>query len=528
VLGLIGTLFSAASRYQSGVVSTSAVYYLRRDIYRAINRQSFSFFDKTETGQLISRATSDIELTGPLFGMGITFSIQASITIMMTMIMVTLMVPVLSLILWISIPIYIIIIFIYSLKLKSPFLKSRESFGDLTTIIRENILGSQVVRIFNSVGKENEKFVKENRKFLDYTVESIKYQSVLMQLSRFFVGLILIIGFFIAGRMVFDGQIILPTFLAFIAYLAIIASPLWMMVNVLVQFVQADAALTRINEVIENTPEIKETKDAISAKNLEGKIQFVDVNFGYTSAMVLKDLNFEILPGEKVALLGTTGSGKSTLISLLPRFYDPVSGKILMDGVDIRNYKIKELREQIGYVSQNIFLFNTSIKDNISFGKEDATLEEIEIAADSADIVDFIESLPDKYETVVGERGTQLSGGQKQRIAIARALLIKPKILILDDSTSSVDVETEFKIQSALKTLMQNRTTFIITQRISTIRDADKILVMDRGRIIGLGTHEELIEQNVLYKQIYETLFKKQKQLNSQIQLSKTEVMKHE
>jgi ATP-binding cassette subfamily B protein len=328
--------------------------------------------------------------------------------------------------------------------------------------------------------------------------------------------------------MVFDGQIIIPTFLAFIAYLAIIASPLWMMVNVLVQFVQADAALTRINEVIENTPEIKEIKDAISAKNLEGKIQFVDVNFGYTSAMVLKDLNFEILPGEKVALLGTTGSGKSTLISLLPRFYDPVSGKILIDGDDIRNYKIKELREQIGYVSQNIFLFNTSIKDNISFGKEEATIEEIKIAADSANIVDFIESLPDKYETIVGERGTQLSGGQKQRIAIARALLIKPKILILDDSTSSVDVETEFKIQSALKTLMQNRTTFIITQRISTIRDADKILVMDRGRIIGLGTHEELIEQNVLYKQIYETLFKKQKQLNSQIQLSKTEVMKHE
>lgn len=528
-IGLTSTIVGGYARYISGIMSTKAVYFLRRDIYRAINRQSFSFFDKTETGQLISRATSDIEATSMLFNMGISFAIQSVVSIVITLISITLMTPSnLALMLWIGIPIYVIIVVYIAGKLRIPFIESREVFGDLTTIIRENIIGSQVVRIFNSKQKEKEKFNNCNQKFLDLSVKAIKLQSILGQFGRFFIGIMTIFTFYFGGLMVFNDPTKLDILIAFIFFLTILYNPLYFFIMILSQFVQADASLTRVNEVLELTPEIKEDKNPISTSNISGDIVFKNVDFGYTSTMVLKNLNFSAKSGEKIALLGTTGSGKSTLISLLPRFYDPVSGEITIDGINIRKYKLKELRTQIGLVSQNIFLFNSTIGENIAFGKEDASFDEIKLAAESANISDFIESLPDKYETVVGERGTQLSGGQKQRIAIARALIIKPKILILDDSTSSVDVETEYKIQSALKNLMGEQTTFIITQRISTIRDAEKILVMDKGRIIGIGTHEVLFDSNPLYRQIYETLYRKQKQSIVDIPNEKMGELKHE
>ncbi|MHA1729985.1 MAG: ABC transporter ATP-binding protein [Promethearchaeota archaeon] len=526
-IGLISALFSANSRYQSGIVATNAIYYLRKNIYNSINRQSFSFFDKTETGQLVSRSTSDIETCAPLFGMGITFAVQSIMTVVISIVMLLDMNISLALIVLISVPIYLSLLLIMAFKLKIPFIKSRESFGNLTTVIRENILGSQVVRIFNSRQKEKSKFNKHNKEFRDLTNKAIKIQSILNPLVRFYLGLITIIGIYFGGLMVVQNQIQIGTLVAFISYCVILTNPLWMLIMVLTQFVQADAALTRVNEILELTPEIKEIKNPISAKRIDGKVEFKNVSFGYTSTLILHNLSFSISKGEKVAMLGTTGSGKSTLISLLPRFYDVISGEILIDEKNIRDYNLEELRGQIGLVSQNIFLFNDSIAKNIAYGKEGASIEEIKMAAKSANIAEFIEDLPNKYDTIVGERGTQLSGGQKQRIAIARALLIKPKILILDDSTSSVDVETEFKIQSALKSLLKEQTTFIITQRLSTIRDADKIMVMDKGRIVGLGIHEDLFSKNPLYRQIYETLFRKQKKIDVNIK-SNTEVINNE
>jgi ABC-type multidrug transport system fused ATPase/permease subunit len=279
-------------------------------------------------------------------------------------------------------------------------------------------------------------------------------------------------------------------------------------------YVQADAALRRVREVIESAPEIEEKSNPISAKNLKGDIEFNNVSFGYTpSNRVLKNLSFKVPSGRKVAIIGTTGSGKSTIINLIPRFYDVSGGSIKIDGVDVRDYNISELRGIIAIVSQDTFLFNKTIKENITYGKENAKMEEIAEAARSANIHNFITNLPDGYQSMVGERGTRLSGGQKQRLSIARAIILKPKILIFDDSTSSVDVETEFRIQQALERIMKNTTTFIITQRISTIRNADEILVLDKGRIVGLGTHENLIKENVLYRQIFETLYRKQKEL---------------
>jgi ATP-binding cassette subfamily B protein len=285
-----------------------------------------------------------------------------------------------------------------------------------------------------------------------------------------------------------------------------------MLGQIMLIYVQADAALTRVREIIESAPEIEDAPDAVPIKLMKGEIIFDNVSFGYTSEhRILKDVSFKIPEGKKLAILGTTGSGKSTIINLIPRFYEINGGTIKIDGIGIEKYVLKDLRRNIGLVSQETYLFNKSIAENIAYGKEDATYEDIVEAAKIAELHDFIENLPDGYDSIVGERGTRLSGGQKQRLSIARALIVKPKILIFDDSTSSVDVETEFKIQEALMRIMQETTTIIITQRISTIRNADIILILDRGRVVGLGNHEDLIESNVLYKQIFETLYQKQK-----------------
>jgi len=306
----------------------------------------------------------------------------------------------------------------------------------------------------------------------------------------------------------------LQTLITFQSYIGLTTFPLIVLGQIMIMYVQADAALRRVREVIESAPEIIERSNPISAKNLKGDIEFNNVSFGYTpSNRVLKNLTFKVPSGRKVAIIGTTGSGKSTIINLIPRFYDVSEGSIKVDKVDVRDYNISELRGNIAIVSQDTFLFNKTIKENITYGKENATMEEIIEAARSANIHDFITNLSDGYQSMVGERGTRLSGGQKQRLSIARAIILKPKILIFDDSTSSVDVETEFKIQQALERIMRNTTTFIITQRISTIRNADEILVLDKGRIVGLGTHDNLIKENVLYRQIFETLYRKQKSL---------------
>jgi ATP-binding cassette subfamily B protein len=304
----------------------------------------------------------------------------------------------------------------------------------------------------------------------------------------------------------------LEAIVTLISYIAALGFPLMMLGQIMLIYVQADAALIRVREVLDSAPEIEDLPDALPLESVKGEISFEDVSFGYTSEhRILKDISFKIPEGKKLAILGTTGSGKSTIINLIPRFYEINKGVIKIDNNDIKNYILKDLRRNIGIVSQETYLFNKSIAENIAYGKEDAQEEEIVEAAKIAELHDFIMTLPKGYDSRVGERGTRLSGGQKQRLSIARALIVKPKILIFDDSTSSVDVETEFKIQEALTKIMKNTTTIIITQRISTIRNADLILILDRGRVVGLGNHEELINSNVLYKQIYETLFQKQK-----------------
>jgi len=397
-------------------------------------------------------------------------------------------------------------------KLKPIFMETRVSFGDLTNTIRENIVGAEVVRMFSTQEKELRKFQESNTRFYKASVNSVKYNSLYMPLVYVVIGFMVIITFFLGGMWYIEGKMALNVIITLISYIASLGFPLVMLGQIMLIYVQADAALTRVREILDSAPEIEDSTDAISIKSLKGEIVFENVSFGYTSEhRILKDVSFKIPEGKKLAILGTTGSGKSTIINLIPRFYEINEGTIKIDGVGIDKYVLKDLRRNIGLVSQETYLFNKSIADNIAYGKEDAKYEDIVEAAKIAELHDFIVNLPDGYDSLVGERGTRLSGGQKQRLSIARALIVKPKILIFDDSTSSVDVETEFKIQEALMRIMKGTTTIIITQRISTIRNADLILILDRGRVVGLGNHEDLIESNVLYRQIFETLYQKQK-----------------
>ena len=500
-----------AARLRGAVVSAGALYHLRADINNAIYRQSFSYFDKTETGQLVARATSDVEETSYIFGMGLSIGLRGFIQLMGIIIAAFFLSWQLAWIFGLIIPISLLISLILAKKLKPIYLERRESFGDLTSIIRENIVGAQVVRMFNNQDKEHQKFIKKNTRFYNASIRSAKFNSLYMPLNLILIGLMVILVLYVGGNLILQGIIELELLITFQSYVALSVFPLIVLGQIMLTYIQADAALTRVSEVIESTPDVKDLPDAIPIESMQGNVKFENVSFGYTKEYrVLKNVSFEVPTGKKLAILGTTGSGKSTIINLLPRFYEINGGVIKIDGFDIRKYLLKDLRKNIGVVSQETFIFNKSIGENIAFGKENATKEEIIEAAKIANLHEFVESTPNGYSTVVGERGIRLSGGQKQRLSIARALIIKPKILIFDDSTSSVDVETEFKIQQALERIMKGTTTFIITQRISTIREANLILILDQGRVVGLGTHEELINSNVLYKQIYETLYQKQ------------------
>ncbi len=512
LFGIFIYIFNRAARLHGAEVSSRALYYLRDDISNAIYRQSFSYFDKTETGQLISRATSDIEETRQIFGMGLIIGFQSTLQITGIIIGFFAFSYDLSLILVSAIFISLLLSYYIAKKLKPIFLETRYSFGDLTTTIRENIIGAQVVRIFSTQKKEYQKFKENNDRFYKASVDSVKYNSLYMPSTLIIIGVMTILSLFIGGIRFINGVMDLDTVVTLLSYIASLGFPLMMLGQIMLVYIQADAALTRVRDILDSSPEINDLPNASPISNLKGDIDFDNVCFGYTpDYRILKNVTFKIPAGKKLAILGTTGSGKSTIINLIPRFYEANEGTIRIDQKDIRNYLLTDLRKNISVVSQETFLFNKTIAENIAYGKEDASRDEIIEAAKSADLHDFIVNLPKGYDSIVGERGTRLSGGQKQRLSIARALLTNPKILILDDSTSSVDVETEYKIQQALTRIMKGITSIIITQRISTIRGVDYILILDRGRVVGYGTHSELVKSNVLYKQIYETLYQKQK-----------------
>jgi ATP-binding cassette subfamily B protein len=511
VLGLLSFLFGRAGRIVSATVSAQAMYYLRQDIHDAIYRQSYAYFDKHETGQLVARATSDVDQTDQIFGFGLNLGVQTVIQLLGVLIISFFVAPQLAWIFLVIMPTSFVGIFAIVAKIRPIYFEARNTFGELTNTIRENILGAQVVRIFDTQDKETEKFMKNNDKFYRLGVRSQKFNTAFQPWMTIMVALATVFNFGYGGYLIINNKMPFGYLITFSSYIGMSIFPMMLIGQIMVMYIMADAALTRIRQIFDSAPGVEDIPGAKHVDRFKGDIEFDKVTFGYVvSTPVLKGISFKVPAGQKIAILGTTGSGKSTIINLIPRFYDINEGEIKIDGVNIRNYMLTDLRRNVGIVSQDTFLFDKTIRENIAFGKDDATLDEVIAASKIADLHDFIETLPDKYETIVGERGTRLSGGQKQRLSIARAIIVHPSILIMDDSTSSVDVETEYHIQQALNQIMKDTTSLVITQRISTIRDADQILVLDKGRVVGLGTHDDLIQNNVLYRQIYETLERKQ------------------
>ncbi len=483
---------------------TKVVNDLRRVLYDKLQRLSFGFFDKARTGDLMSRLTLDIESVRNLYA----FLIEHRCQIWMYLSVVAVLLLVtdwqLALVCLVVTPIIIPTVLRFSFKMRGAVDHRQLQAGILNATVQENITGIRVVKAFAMEDTEIAKFHHENEKMKERNLGVSRLQATLHPLMIFCSSLGIVGILWFGGYRVATGSLTFGTFVAFMSYLALTNWPLWMLAPNVNQVRQAQGAVKRLQEILEWPEEIHSPEDGGTIlPQLRGQIEFANVSFGYDGTPVLQGLNLTVAPGEKVALMGLTGSGKTTLINLIPRFYDPGCGAVMIDGIDLRHVNLGWWRRNVGLVLQETFLFSATIHDNIAFGRPDATRAEVEAAAAAAQIHEFILSLPLGYDTVVGERGVGLSGGQKQRIAIARALLLNPKILILDDSTSSVDVETEEAIQASLQELMKGRTTIIIAQRLSTAKLADRIIILEGGEVQVQGNHEALIGQDGFYRNLY-------------------------
>jgi ATP-binding cassette subfamily B protein len=505
VAGVAKAILMVARRMLAGKTAIDVEYDLRMAMYGHLQRLSWSFYDRTQTGQLMSRATSDIQAVRFFLGYGLIFLTQHSVTVVTVTALLFWTNAQLAAVTCLIAPAIIVIAARYSRR-SHPILKqAQQKVADVTTHAEENIVGVRVVKAFAQEERETERFAARSEAVFDQQLAATRLQALYRPLLEFVptlaLGLILLLG----GLLVIDGQLSEGGFFQFNLYLGLLVFPLRMLGMWIGQVQRAIASGERIFEVLDIEPEIVEPE---SPRELpadgRGEIRFEHVTFGYDpSRPVLRGLDLTIEAGRTVAFIGRTGSGKTTLTSLVPRFYDVDEGRVLVDGVDVRDLGSKGLRRQVGIVGEETFLFSTTVRENIAYGAPWATDEDVEQAARRAQAHEFIEALPSGYGTIVGERGLTLSGGQRQRIAIARALLLDPRVLVLDDATASVDATTEAKIKLALRTVMKGRTTIIIAHRLSTIALADEIVVIDGGRIAARGTHDDLIDTSPIYGEIW-------------------------
>jgi ATP-binding cassette subfamily B multidrug efflux pump len=494
--------FTFVRAYVAQALSEQVAFDMRNELYVHLQNLPFAFYDRAQTGQLMSRATEDINNIRSMLVMSMralvlaigTFITVAVILFRTDVTLASLALAPLPFLIWYSVR--------FGIAIRPMFLKVQQQFGTMTSALQENVAGIRVVRAFAQERAESARFETELEELFERNLRAAKRWSFAYPATLLLSGLGLAAVLWYGGYQVMLGALSIGTLVAFSRYLTLMNEPVRWLGFVVNRIAKAIASGERIFETLDTTPTVSERPDAVVLAALHGVVQFDDVTFTFPRARrhALEDVSFTASPGTVTALVGPTGAGKSAIINLIPRFYDPDSGRVLVDGHDVRELALDSLRRQIAIVHQEPFLFSLSIRDNIAYGRGDATMEKVIAAATAAQAHDFIMAMPDGYDTEVGERGVTLSGGQKQRLAIARALLLDPRILILDDATSSVDTETEQEIQQALRTLMAGRTSFVIAQRLNTVQQADQILVLDRGRIVARGTHGELLRRDGFYR----------------------------
>ncbi len=478
---------------------------MRRDLFSHLQRLSFTFYDNTKVGTIMSRMTTDLfEVTEFAHHCPEEFFI-AGIKIICAFIILCHMNVTLTLIIFAIIPIMIITLIYFRRRMKRNFAKSKQQIGELNSQIEDSLLGIRVTKSFASEELEGKKFDAGNCEYLRLKKERYHIMAGFHSTTRLFDGIMYIVVVLVGGIFLVNNKITAPDYVAYLLFVTTLITSIRRIVEFAEQFQNGMSGIERFMEIMDIEPEIKDSKDAKDIENVKGSVEFCDVSFGYEAdkGRVLTNLSLFVNAGENIALVGPSGGGKTTLCSLIPRFYEADSGSILIDGVDIKNITLHSLRKSIGVVAQDVYLFSGSIKENIAYGKDDATDEEIKHAAMLAGASEFIEALPNGYDTYVGERGVKLSGGQKQRISIARVFLKNPPILILDEATSALDNESERLVQGSLEALAKGRTTFTIAHRLTTIKNADRILVLTENGIEESGTHSELLKKGGIYAGLY-------------------------
>lgn len=517
VLGLVGSSLltnglTAIEGYLEQYVGQRVIFDLRNVLYGHLQSQSMSFYDRNQTGQLMSRVTNDVAQVQFFVTQGLARLVNMVITILMNLTILVLIDPVLTIVVLLMMP----ALYVYQrlqFRVMPMFRRVQRRMADLNVVIQENVAGIKLIQAYGREPYEAKRFDEVNRDIRATRLETSRNMAIVNPGQEFVTMVASVLILTLGAYRVIHGSLTIGSLVAFQSYTLLMLQPIRWLAQLNQMAQQALAAGERIFEILDTPFEVVEKPNAIVLPRLRGEIVFENVSFAYgRDRPLLRNVSFVVEPGQTVALVGPSGSGKTTLTNLIPRFYDATEGRVLIDGYDVRDVALESLRSQIGIVLQEPFLFDMTIRENICYGRADATEAEMIAAAKAACAHDFIAELPNGYETVIGERGTRLSGGQRQRLSIARAILVNPRILILDEATSSVDTRTDYLIQQALDTLMEGRTTLVIAHRLSTVQRADVILLMADGRIIARGSHRELLASNPVYQQLYEIQFQLQRQ----------------